>query len=173
MTLSGIFYRIFGILIVCAIAGLTLASILAGIESAARFDEGRAVTLITPFSSLDSVKERDTPKDRIKEEDIQLRHNSVIINIPGASLSKLDDKSSRESLFSSHSEGLVMNVSSPSELKAGDIVSYFSPSKQMMVYGRISHIGEDKEGWYAQFSSEGRRRIRFNRIEKVVVAVLY
>lgn len=164
--------RVLGIFIIILIGGLTFASILAGLDSTFVPIEGKAITLISPFS--DNINNKGhTPKDRVDEKDIQLRHDKVIIKLSEASLSTLEDANSDSSLFSPGTQGLVMNISSASELKEGDIVSYYSSSKGRMVFGRISKIGTDKQGWYAQLYSEGRLKIRFNQLNKVVVAVLY
>ena len=69
-----------------------------------------------------SGQELPSPKDRIKESNIELMQNKVIIYIKGANWRKYIDSNSMDPLIDEGTTTLEIKPNSPDDIKIGDII---------------------------------------------------
>jgi signal peptidase I len=122
-----------------------------------------------------SVNDRQSPSNWIKESDILLYEDRVVIFISNASISSYENSGSMVPQFDDKSKGVRVKPSFPEQISIGDIVS-FRNSDNLIVH-RVIEKGTDSKGIY--FITQGDKniftdqKIRFEDIEYVTVAVLW
>ncbi len=125
-----------------------------------------------------------TPKNRIKEEQIKVYDDKIIIYLKNAEWSKFEKTNSMLPFLDENSNAIQIKPRSETELKEGDIISYEynitenNTKKTITIIHRIIKIGEDKEGWYAitkgdNNKKEDPKKVRFSQIKRVLVAIIY
>ncbi len=129
-----------------------------------------------PFSL--NVTEIISPKDRIKESDIHLSNDKVVIVIPNSYIARFANTKSMDPVLDIEANAIEIRPSSPEELIVGDIISYKSKISQDVIIHRIVYIGYDDKGWYAIAKGDNNKnpdpeKIRFEQIKGVVVAIIY
>ncbi|MGM5483795.1 MAG: signal peptidase I [Nanobdellota archaeon] len=120
--------------------------------------------------------EKKSPTDRIKQDQIKVTDNEVILKIKNASWSKFADTNSMDPLLDKGANA-IQEKPVKNELNEGDIISYRPKGKNYLVIHRIIEIGDDGE-WYAIVKGDNNKypdkgKIRFNQIEKVLLAIIY
>ncbi len=129
---------------------------------------------ITGFVTF--LNERDTPSDRIKNSQIYLYDNKIIISIDNASISSYADTRSMEPLINSEANGIEIIPKSDADIKLGDIVVYNSTNE--LIVHRIIFIGNDDYGKYFLVKGDNNKfpdeyKIRFSEIRYVLIGILY
>lgn len=132
---------------------------------------------VQPFSFAGAV-ERASPSDWIKESQVNVLNDKIVISIKDATWAKFTDTNSMDPLIDEASNSLEIKPKSASELRIGDIVSYKSKTYGVTVIHRIVDIKEDSEGIYFVLKGDNNvvkddEKVRFSQIEGVVVGVLY
>ncbi len=126
----------------------------------------------SPFAAI----ERSSPQDWIRQEQIKVYKDRVVIDLPNVTWATLTNTNSMDPLLDENANVLEIFPSSAEEINVGDVISYRTP------YGLIIHrvvgIGVDEAGDY--FIAQGDNnpladplKIRFADIHGVVVAVFY
>jgi signal peptidase I len=117
------------------------------------------------------------PKDRIKEDQIQVTKNKIVINQKGLSWSRIANTESMNPIID-HGHHAFFIKPIKEDLQVGDIISFYRKSdKKKNVMHRIIKIGEDKDGWYVIpkgdncISNDGKTR--FKDIKKVLIGIIY
>jgi len=123
-------------------------------------------------------EERESPADRIKEEDINVFSNSVRIDIRNAKWRKYIDSNSMDPLIDKGTTTIEITPKSADEIKVGDIVAYDVDGYDYAFVHRVVEIGNDNEGIYFitkgdNFYKEDPNKLRFSDIEGIVVGILY
>ena len=122
------------------------------------------------------IPERDSPGDYIKEYQIHIYPDKVVIDVPNAILASFADTNSMDPVLDAGHNAIHVVPKRESDVQVGDIVSYKTP------YGSIIHriieINQDEEGWYAIFKGDNNPvpdpgRIRWNQIQRKAVAIIY
>jgi hypothetical protein len=126
---------------------------------------------------LDGPVERDSPDDWIKESQIEMRPDGVLIHFNNPQWAILADTNSMDPVFDYEAHLIQTLVSTPDQIHVGDIVSYSAPLGFSIVH-RVIEIGEDDEGWYAIAKGDNNPqpdpwKIRFDWVRRVTVAVIY
>lgn len=117
----------------------------------------------------------NAPGDYIKEEDIYLFENKILINIDNARISRYADTGSMKPVLDENSNGIQIKPLSVNEIEIGDIVSYRSGFD--LIVHRVVEKGIDERGVY--FITKGDNsevvdgKIRFSDIEYKTVGVLW
>jgi hypothetical protein len=116
------------------------------------------------------------PKERIFERDLAVYRNQVLINMNGPFFANFEDTGSMEPLLNSNSKAIQIKPLNENELEVGDIIS-FNVSNQLIIH-RIVEIGEDELGWFVITKGDNNLRpdpfkVRFNQIDRVLVAIIY
>jgi len=131
-------------------------------------------TLENPFGySVSSVVK--APSDFIKESQISITKDKIIINVADASLSAYAPTGSMVPLFDEGANGIRVVPKSEDEISVGDIVTYQKDS--ILIVHRVVQKGEDTEGTY--FITQGDsndyadEKIRFSDIKYKTIGILY
>lgn len=147
---------------------LSCALLFFGLSS---FDE------MVPFSTgmVISGNNIAAPSDWIKESDILLYDNKIILNINGATISNYADSGSMKPVFDEGANGIRIVPKSEDEIEVGDIVSY--KIGETLIVHRVVEKGTDKQGTYFIMQGDNNLindgKVRFEDIEYVTIGVLY
>lgn len=122
--------------------------------------------------------QRASPNDWIKENQILVYNNQVILNLKNAEWSKFTDTHSMEPVLSSRANAIQIRPKSADEIVVGDIISYESEYAEGIIIHRVIEKGIDDKGTY--FIAKGDNnpspdpgKIRFHQIKRVLVAIVY
>ena len=127
-----------------------------------------------PLSSSENSTSASAPGDWIKESQIQVSANKIVIDVSGASLSRYAATGSMKPVLDSYSNGIRI-VPSEEQIKVGDIVTY-ERNGELIVH-RVIEIGNDSLGRYFIVKGDNNSvedgKIRFSDIRYVTIGVLY
>jgi len=123
-------------------------------------------------------KERSSPKDRIKEDQIHVYDDSVVINVKNPEWSTFTDTNSMDPVLDKGANAIHIVPTSENEIEIGDIVAYESKYSTGTVIHRVIDIGYDEQGKYFILKgdnnpSEDPGKVRFSQIKRVLVAIIY
>jgi hypothetical protein len=134
--------------------------------------------LENPFSNdfgLVGVGSNPTPSDFIKEKDIKIYDDKIIIEVPGISLSRYAPTGSMKPVLDQGSNGIRIVPKSENEVYEGDIITF--NQNNLLIVHRVVEKAIDDEGVY--FITKGDNnsfsdgKIRFKDIEYITIGVLY
>ncbi|MDP2750014.1 MAG: signal peptidase I [Nanoarchaeota archaeon] len=130
------------------------------------------------FSGNSIAVEKNSPADRIKQSDIHVLNDKVVIDIENPEWAMFTDTNSMDPLFDSGSNAIELVPKSEQEIQAGDIVSYKSEYADGIIIHRVAKIGTDEDGWFAVMKGDNNPtadpgKVRFDQIQRVVVAIVY
>lgn len=122
--------------------------------------------------------ELPSPFDRIKESQIHVLNNRVIIDIEDPEWAAFTDTNSMDPVFDYGTNAIEIVPKSHDEIHVGDIVSYRSDYADGVIIHRVIKIDEDQDGWYAILKGDNNDKqdpgkVRFDQIERILVAVIY
>lgn len=122
------------------------------------------------------IPERDSPGDYIKEYQIHVYPNQVVIDVQQPILAAFADTNSMDPVFDAKHNAIEIVPQSTTDVQVGDIVSY--RTEYGSIIHRVKEIGQDKDGWYAIFQGDNNPvpdpgRIRFDQIERKAIAFIY
>jgi hypothetical protein len=127
---------------------------------------------------FEESRERQSPYDRVKEEDISVYPDKIVINLKDAQWATFTDTNSMDPVIDIGTNAIEIVPQSESEIHVGDIISYRSDYADGNIIHRVVDIDEDGEGWYCtargdnnDFDDPGK--IRFDQIDRVPVALIY
>jgi len=120
--------------------------------------------------------ERISPQDHVKEEQITVLSDKVILNVKDASWTTFTDTNSMDPLLDIGSNGIEIKPETINDVKVGDVISY--NSQYGLIIHRIVKTGFDEKGWYALAKGDNNpvqdpEKVRFGQIHGVLVAVVY
>jgi len=135
-----------------------------------------------PFNfALSSINNDFSPADRVKESQIKVYNDKVVIEIPNAKWAKFAPTNSMTPFFDEGSNAIQIIPESPDQIEKGDIISYESlreETKGIIIIHRVIEKGIDEDGVY--FIAKGDNnpqpdpeKIRFNQIKRVLVGIIY
>lgn len=122
------------------------------------------------------IPERDSPGDYIKEWEIHVYPNKVVIDVDQPILAAFADTNSMDPVFDAQHNAIEIVPQRTSDVQVGDIVSY--RTEYGSIIHRVKEVGQDEDGWYAIFQGDNNPvpdpgRIRFDQIQRKVVAFVY
>lgn len=137
-----------------------------------------SVTVVSfqlPASFL-SATEIDSPGDWIKEEQIKVYQDKVVLQIPQTTGVKFADTNSMDPFLDTGANALEIKPESAEAIKVGDVISYKTKSGTFI--HRVVDVSEDKKGKYFLVKGDNNAmpdlvKVRFTDIEGVLVAVIY
>jgi len=115
-----------------------------------------------------------SPYNRVKENDLQLFPEKLIINFPGLSLASYTNTNSMDPLLDEGATGIEITPKTEEDIHIGDVVAYQSGND--LIPHRVVQTGEDGQGVYYIVkgdNSENLEKIRFGQIKYVLIGVLY
>jgi hypothetical protein len=122
--------------------------------------------------------ELSSPFDRIKESQISVYRDRVMIDLKNAEWATFTDTNSMDPIIDSGANALEIVPASEKDIHLGDIVSYESDFTDGVLIHRVVEIGYDELGWYMKAKGDNNNsqdpgRIRFSQVKRVVVAIIY
>ena len=125
-----------------------------------------------------SPSERISPFDHIKEDQIHVFQDRIIIDLENAEWARFTDTNSMDPVIDAGAHAIEIRPSSPDQIHIGDIMSYRSKYAEGIIIHRVVEIGEDEDGWFAKMKGDNNNlmdpgKIRFEQVERLVVAVIY
>ncbi len=141
---------------------------------------GAEAAAVTPSYDIIEPRERASPADRLKLEDVHVTDRMVVIaGIPGRSYETaiFTDTNSMDPLLDDGSQAIQIVPLTPGEIQVGDIISYDSGAYGVIIH-RVIQTGNDEKGWYAIVKGDNNPapdpvKVRFNMVRRVLVGVLY
>lgn len=130
------------------------------------------------FNPFQGVTPRDSPADRIREQQIIVLRDRVTIDIQEAQWSTFTDTHSMEPVITAGANAIQIVPKSADEIQVGDIVSYKSTYADGVIIHRVVYEGVDEDGTYFIMKGDNLPtsdpgRVRFEQIQRVVVAIVY
>ncbi|OGM02210.1 hypothetical protein A3K72_00900, partial [Candidatus Woesearchaeota archaeon RBG_13_36_6] len=124
------------------------------------------------------LDELPSPCDRVKEEQILVFRDHIIINLEDAEWATFTDTNSMDPVIDQGANAIEYVPKNESEICVGDIVSYESKYADGVLIHRVVETGNDSQGWYAVMKGDNNPykdpgKIRFDQIKRVVVAIIY
>jgi len=135
-------------------------------------------SLERPLSLFQDGIEKDSPGDWIKEDQIKVYNDKVIINLKDAEWASFTNTNSMDPVLDEKANAIEIIPKSSDNIHVGDIISYNSDYADGTIIHRIIKIGSDEEGWYCIVKGNNNQspdpgKIRFNQIKRVLVAIIY
>lgn len=119
--------------------------------------------------------ETEAPADWIKEEQIHVYENIVVIDVEDASVSRYAPTGSMKPVLDKGSNGIRIKPASAEQIEAGDIIT-FEQDGQLIVH-RVVEIGEDNEGNYFITKGDNNNvtdgKVRFEDIKYVTIGIIW
>tara|TARA_Y100000031_G_scaffold155939_1_gene208475 strand:+ start:130 stop:627 length:498 start_codon:yes stop_codon:yes gene_type:complete len=136
---------------------------------------------VTGYFLLDlneDATEKNSPYDRIKEEQIKVYDSLILIHINNSELVSLENTNSMDPLIDEESNVIQINPQSVEDIHIGDIISYQDSYTKKIILHRVVAIGEDKEGKFFTLMGDNVNstdpvKVRFEQIRGIAVAVIY
>ncbi len=127
------------------------------------------------------VEDKDSPYNWIDQKEIKFASDYVVVpKIQGYEvyLANFTDTNSMDPVLDQYTNAVELIPKTTEDIHKGDIISYRSNQIKGVVIHRVSNIGTDKKGWYAETTGDNLAqkdpaKIRFEQITGVVYAILY
>ena len=121
--------------------------------------------------------EQLSPADHIKEDQIRIEDDKVIITIKNARLAAFADTNSMDPFLDETSNAIQIIPESPDQIHLGDIISYNSAQGDIIIH-RVVNMGEDENGIFYitkgdNNSSPDDKLIRFQQVRYITVGIIY
>ncbi|MFH1400405.1 MAG: signal peptidase I [Nanoarchaeota archaeon] len=131
--------------------------------------------VLTPSGGLKDVP---SPSDWIKEKDIAVYSDRVVLSIKDVQWATFTDTNSMDPVIDAGSNALEVIPSSEDDIHVGDIVAYKSDYSTGTIIHRVVYKGNDEDGTYFVLKGDNNPindpgKIRFSQIKRVLVAVIY
>ncbi len=130
------------------------------------------------FQTFIVAKERLSPQDRVKEDQIHVYDDSVVIRIDNPEWSTFTDTNSMDPIIDKGANAIHIVPASEEEIQLGDIVAYESSHRGGTIIHRVVETGFDESGKYFIMKGDNNLepdpgKVRFAQIKRVLVAVIY
>jgi len=142
-------------------------------------DDGKEEPLSSGSTLIDffmGVSERNSPKDRISEQQINVYDDRIIINLDNAEWSSFADTNSMDPFIDKGANGIEIKPKSAYDIQVGDVISYNYEGS--LIIHRVVEINQDKSGIYYLTKGDNNVakdpvKVRFEQVNGVLVGVLY
>lgn len=130
---------------------------------------------IVPFSKS---PERLSPSDHIKEEQIHVYDNQIVLELEGASWASFTNTNSMDPFFDETSNSIELKPDSAEQIKEGDIISYYSKVTGELIVHRVVSKGIDNKGIFYIVKGDNNptqdpEKVRFEQVHGVLVGIIY
>jgi hypothetical protein len=145
-------------------------------QIAAGENEGTIFANIIPFNQISD--EKDSPFDRIKEDNIHVYSDKVVIELKDAEWATFTDTNSMDPVIDFGTNAIEIVPKNESEINVGDIISYKTEYASGTIIHRVLEISYDNDGWFCRTKGDNNSdvdpgKIRFSQIQRLVVAIIY
>lgn len=156
---------------------ISLVIFLIGFISAILIQPYININVEQPLSSWSyfSAEKNNAPSDFIKENNIEVYQDKIIIRIANTSLSSYASTGSMLPLFDKGANGIRIIPKSEEEINLGDIITFEKDA--ILIVHRVIEKGQDSEGIYfvtkGYNNSYSDEKIRFADIKYKTIGILY
>ncbi|MEK6858035.1 MAG: hypothetical protein AABX39_05605 [Nanoarchaeota archaeon] len=162
---------IFAILLMLA----CYAAFTAGWKANELFNSRETVNSDVERTLTSQAQEKLSPYDWVKEEQIKVYSDKIVLEIPDAKWAKFSDTNSMDPLFDVDANVLQIVPKNNADVHTGDIISY--ETSQGTIIHRVVELGYDGD-WYAITKGDNNQqndpeKVRFSQVKKIVVGVIY
>ena len=135
-------------------------------------------SLERPLSLFQEGIEKYSPSDWIKEDQIKVYNDRVIIDLKDAEWASFTDTNSMDPVLDETANAIEIIPKSTEDIHVGDIISYNSDYADGTIIHRVIKIGKDNKGWYCIVKGDNNQnpdpgKIRFSQIKRILVAIIY
>jgi len=131
--------------------------------------------LENPFLNFSSNTSNNAPFDFVKENQIQVFDDKIVININGASISRYAATGSMKPVLDEGSNGIRIIPKSEGDIHIGDIIT-FEQSDKLIVH-RVISKGLDGDGIYFITKGDNNEiidgKVRFNQIRYITIGIIW
>lgn len=122
--------------------------------------------------------ERLSPSDHIKESQIRVYDDKVLIDVPGAKWASFTDTNSMDPFLDDGSNSIEITPRTHNDIEVGDIISYRSGITGGLVVHRVILKEVDGSGIFYivkgdNNSMQDPEKIRFSQVHGVLVGIIY
>lgn len=138
-------------------------------------------SLLVKFFAGDN--ERNSPKDRINENQIHVFKDKIVIDISNPSWSSFVNTNSMDPVFDYGANGIEVLPNNPLEIQVGDVISYEYQDKntnsiKTIIAHRVVEINKDEKGIYYITKGDNNvikdpEKVRFEQVKGVLVGLIY
>ena len=132
------------------------------------------------FSFVPFMKspERASPSNHVKEDQINVYDDKVVIAVKGATWASFTDTNSMDPFFDDNSNSIELKPQSPDDVKVGDIISYKSKIAGDLIVHRVVSTGVDDSGVFYIVQGDNNNvqdpeKVRFSQIHGVLIGIIY
>jgi hypothetical protein len=130
------------------------------------------------FATFSSSPELLSPSDHVKESQIHVYEDRIIIETEGASWAAFTDSNSMDPFLDETSNSIEIKPEDPDDIDPGDIISYRSGITGDLIVHRVISKGEDESGVYYIVKGDNNpaqdpEKIRFEQINGVLIGIIY
>ena len=116
------------------------------------------------------------PPNRVKENQIHVYLDKIVIDIPNARWARFADTNSMVPFLDEGSNALQIEPKSPEDIEIGDIISY--DYEGTTIIHRVIAIGKDDKGVYYTTKGDNNEsqdplRVRFSQVKRVLIGIIY
>ncbi len=159
--------------IIIILIALILASVLA--TSIPFVKKINYKSVLIPSGNSEDIA---SPHDRVKESQIKVYKDKVIIEIENAQWASFENTNSMDPILDEEANAIQIIPESYTDIHVGDIISYESEYADGIFIHRVIKVGFDPEGWYCIVKGDNNSeadpgKIRFSQIKKVLIAIIY
>ena len=142
------------------------------------------ILLLTVFSfgeaqipaSFFNSPELHSPSDWIKEQQINVYPNQVVIKVNNPVWASFTNTNSMDPFIDETSNAIEIKPKSALDIKVGDVISY--QTKYGVIIHRVVKVDKDNKGIYYSVKGDNNKltdpiKVRFKDVVGVVVAVIY
>lgn len=127
------------------------------------------------FDYLGLSFDNSAPFDFIKENQIQVYDDKIIINVDGASIGKYAPTGSMKPVLDAETNGIRIKPQSEKDIHIGDIITFRQDN--YLIIHRVVDIGTDSEGVYFITKGDNNNvvdgKVRFKDIEYITIGVIW
>jgi hypothetical protein len=126
--------------------------------------------------TVTGAPELSSPSDWVKENQILVYPNKIILTVKDATWARFTDTNSMDPFFDKEANAIEIIPDDPDSINVGDIIAY--KTKLGTVIHRVIEKDTDKSGIYYIVQGDNSKQpdpfeVRFNQIEGVVIAIIY
>ncbi|MCD4759409.1 hypothetical protein K8R33_00800 [archaeon] len=125
-----------------------------------------------------AVRNVISPADRIKDSQIVVYEDKIVINIDNANWANYTATYSMDPFLDIGATGIEVVPKDEFDVQIGDVITYGADWTEGLVAHRVIDVGYDADGWYAvakgdNVSCSDPGKIRFDKVKFILVGVLY
>lgn len=129
----------------------------------------------SPFT-ISAAPERSSPSDWVKNEQIKVYPNNILLQIKDASWATFTNTNSMDPFLDENANALEIIPDHPDAINVGDIIAY--ETAMGVIIHRVIEKGVDESGTYYLVKGDNNLvadpvKVRFEDIQGVVIAVIY